>query len=185
MMKGAIDLSINMLVMIIISLIILGSGITLLYNFIGGAEDIKAELDQRTAQELERLLVDQGERVALPLHAATVLRGENHVFGIGILNIKNEATDFQIMVDLSAAFNKQDELIPANTINLNHWIFYDESTFSLESNEHRKEAILVTVPKNAESGKYVFVATVINPPCSVVDAECRYGNPQTFFVTVE
>lgn len=185
MKKGAIDLSMNVLVTIIISLVILGSGITLLYNFIGGAEELKAELDQRTAQELERLLVDQGERVALPLHAATVLRGENHVFGIGILNIKDGVTDFQIMVDLSDAFDKQNELIVTSTIDLNQWIFYDESIFSLDANEHQKEAILVTVPKDAVPGKYVFVATVVNPPCAVVDADCRYGNPQTFFVTVE
>lgn len=184
-MKGAIDLSMNVLVTIIISLVILGSGITLLYNFIGGAEDIKRELDERTAQELERLLVDQGERVAVPLHAATVLRGENHVFGIGILNIKDETTNFQINVELSDAFTKQDEIIDVITIDLTRWIFYDDSIFSLEANEHRKEAILVTVPKDAESGRYVFVATVVNPPCAVDDADCRYGNPQTFFVTVE
>lgn len=184
-MKGALDLSMNVLVMIIISLVILGSGITLLYNFISGAEEIKAELDQRTAEELERLLVDQGERVALPLQATTLLRGENHVFGLGILNIKEEATDFEIKVELSAAFNKQDQQLDVNNINLDEWLLYDETIFSLESNEHRKEAILVTVPKTAESGKYVFVATVVIPPCPLIDADCRYGNPQTFFVTVE
>ena len=172
--RGAIGLSINILVIIIISLVILGSGVTLLYKFISGAEEIKGELDVRTDQELERLLVDQGQRVALPLHAATVLRGETHVFGLGILNI-GPKEDFQIFVSLSDAFNEQNEVI--TNVDEDEWIFYDESKFTLEQNENQKEPILVSVPKDAVPGSYVFVATVSTTEI--------YGNPQTFFVTVE
>src|SRR3989338_1661935 len=84
--KGAIELSVNTLVVVIISLVILAGGITLLYKFIAGAEEIKADLDARTTEELERLLVQQGKKVALPLHVADVERGKTHVFGLGILN---------------------------------------------------------------------------------------------------
>src|SRR3989344_8163548 len=99
--KGAIELSMNMLVMIIISIVILTGGMVLLYKFIGGAEDIKSQLDTRTDSELERLLVDQGKQVALPLHTATVTRGESHVFGIGILNIGSVGNEFLLRVELS------------------------------------------------------------------------------------
>ena len=90
MKKGALGLSVETLVIIIISLVILSAGITLIYQFISGAEDIKAQLDQKTQEELDRLLVTQGKKVALPMHVATIRRGESHVFGIGILNTFDE-----------------------------------------------------------------------------------------------
>ena len=176
--RGAVGLTINTLVIVIISLVILSSGVTLLYKFIGGAQQVQRDLDQRTANELERLLVDQGKMVALPLQSATVFRGETHVFGIGILNIRSDLDQFQITVVYSEGFNQQNELIP--NVDLDEWLLYNEETLLIEENEHKKEGILVSVPKNAESGRYIFVATVTTPD----EGNDRYGNPQTFFVTV-
>src|SRR3989344_2758265 len=98
--KGAIGLAVDVLVIIIISLVILAGGITILYKFIGGAEQTKAQLDERTNQELERLLVDQGQQVALPLHTAAIERGDSHVFGLGILNIGGVGNQFKVQVEL-------------------------------------------------------------------------------------
>ena len=66
MKKGALGLSIETLVIIIISLVILSAGITLIYQFISGAEEVKAQLDQKTQDELDRALTAQGKKVALP-----------------------------------------------------------------------------------------------------------------------
>ncbi|MBI2112052.1 hypothetical protein HYT52_00760, partial [Candidatus Woesearchaeota archaeon] len=83
--QGAISLSMNLLVILIISLVILGMGVTLLYKMVGTALVEKEKLDARTQQELLRLLVDEGKKVALPLHIADLYGNEKHVFGIGIL----------------------------------------------------------------------------------------------------
>jgi hypothetical protein len=88
----------NMLVVIILSLVILVGGVAFLYKLIAGAEQIKTDLDYRTQAELERLLVEQGQQVALPFRQATVNRGDHHVFGLGILNI-GEKQEFHIKVN--------------------------------------------------------------------------------------
>lgn len=179
--KGAIGLSIEALVIIIISLVILSAGITLVYQFIGGAEDIKAQLDLKTQDELERLLVGQGKKVALPLHVATVARGEGHVFGLGILNTYDTTESFQVRIRLNKVTdeNKADITSQVNPQNIAAgWPLFNTAFIAIESNAHDKEAILIQVPKDAVKGEYIFVAEVFD------SKNALYGNPQTFIVKV-
>ena len=177
--KAAIDLSINLIVTVIISLVILGGGIALLYKFIGGAEQVKTDLDQRTSQELERLLIDEGKQVALPLHTVNINRGDSHVFGLGVLNIGPES-DFLITVQLIKVVDAQNQDITAQ-IEQNEpatWLLYNQESIHLQENEAYKEAILVEIPTTAPAAQYIFSARVIsnNEP---------YGNPQTFYVNAK
>ncbi len=175
--KAAIGLSINTLVVIIISLIILAGGVTLLYKFIGGAEQLKTDLDTKTEAELEKLLVDQGKRVALPLQVASVSRGEGHVFGLGILNIGGVGNSFRIIVDLSAALDELENEFTAPEAN--SWSFYDDNAIIIPESGHEKKGIMVTVPKDAKKGKYIFNAKII------LENGEQYGNTQKFYVNVK
>ena len=178
--RGAIGLSIETLVIIIISLVILSAGITLVYQFIHGAEDIKAQLDLKTQDELERLLVSQGKKVALPLHVATVSRGDSHVFGLGILNTYDTTENFQIRIRLNkvADETKKDITSQVNLQNIAGWALYNNAPLAIESNANDKEAILIQVPKDAIKGEYIFVAEVFDSKNNL------YGNPQTFIVAI-
>jgi len=178
--RGAIDLSIETLVIIIISLVVLSAGITLIYQFIGGAEDIKAQLDLKTQDELERLLVGQGKKVALPLHVATVPRGDSHVFGLGILNTYDATESFQVQIRLNKVTDetKADVTAQVDQLNVAGWALYNTAPVAIESNANNKEAILMQVPKDAIKGEYIFVAEVFDSKNNL------YGNPQTFIVKV-
>src|SRR3989344_4798947 len=162
--RGAIGLSIEALVIIIISLVVLSAGITLIYQFIGGAEDIKSSLDQKTQDELERLLVGQGKKVALPLHVATVPRGESHVFGLGILNAYDATEYFQVRIRLNkvADETKADITSQLDAQGIAGWALYNTASIAIESNANNKEAILIQVPKDAAKGEYIFIAEVFD-----------------------
>ena len=178
--RGAIELSMNVLVIIILSLVILAGGITLLYKFIGGAEDVKQVLDERTNDELERLLVDQGKQVALPLHTASVLRGESHVFGIGILNVGRSGTEFKLDIHLAKVIDEQERDLTAqiDKAAVERWLLYKTTSIILDENEHTKESILVKVAADAFKGQYIFDAKVV-----YANGE-QYGNIQKFIVDV-
>ncbi len=176
--RGAIDLSINIIIIIIISLVILGLGVTLLFSFITGAEDIKLQLDARTDAELERLLVNQGEMVSLPFHVATIERGDNRVFVLGILNIDPAAEQFFIIVELSKALDEEmQEITPLVKEQAESWLLYEADALPLREHEHRKEAILVNPSKDALKGQYIYKARVYSN-------NVQYGNTQTFIVNV-
>ncbi|MEW5897087.1 MAG: hypothetical protein AB1668_05315 [Nanoarchaeota archaeon] len=182
--QAALSLSMEVLVVIIISIVILVGGISLLYKFIGGAEDIKGELDRKTQDELERLLVDQGMRVALPLHAADVQRGENHVFGLGILNTFNSRQGFIIQIALKKVVDETQKDITSqvNSADVIKWALYNADPIFLDPVEHRKEPILINVPKDAIKGQFIFSALV---RANIDGKDIAYGNPQTFIVNVK
>lgn len=173
-------MSIETLVIVIIALVILGLGITLLYKFIGGAESIKTTLDERTDDELERLMVDQGKQVALPLHVADISRGSNHLFGIGILNIGGVGNQFQIQAGIGKVINEQGQDITSSAdLNyINTWLLFNQEPIQIEENQHHKEAILVNVPKDAQKGQFIYNV-------QVVASGQPYGNIQKIVVNIK
>ena len=84
---------------------VFGSGIAFLYKLMGSAEEFKGSLDSKTAEQLNRLLVDQGQKVALPRQSVYTESGKITSFGIGILNIQESkyGTKFTIKIESSVA----------------------------------------------------------------------------------
>lgn len=177
--KAAIELSINMLVVIIISLVILGSGVALLYKFMGQAGKMEEQLDQRTKDELRRLLIDQGRQVAISLRTATIQRGESQVFGLGILNSGGVGDQFQMEIELASALDPQEEEISLPAAGgWETWFLYEKDFIVIEENSHYPAQILVTPAKTAPPGKYIFKLRVKLPDGN------QYGNTQNLIVEV-
>jgi len=176
--QGAISLSMNLLVILIISLVILGMGVTLLYKMVGTALIDKEKLDARTQQELLRLLVDEGKKVALPLHIADLYGNEKHVFGIGILNVESENNLFQLSIELDGAFDLEGNKITSE-FSPSEWLLYYQDNIKIEQSSHHIEPILVTVPGNAQKGKYLFNVKILKGSDG-----SQYGNTQKFIVNV-
>ncbi len=183
--KASLELSMNTLVVVIISLVILSGGITLLYKFISGAEDTKTQLDERTQQALENMIVDQGKQVALPFHTAIVERGEVHVFGIGVLNIYPasdargspftiEITPVKLLSETGEETEGFDDTAKANAL---RWIEYDSGEFFLQENQHTKQIIVAAPDENTKIGQYIFTVRVKHEGSS-------YGTVQKMYVTV-
>lgn len=170
-------MSINALVIIIISLVIFGGGISLLYKLMAGAESFKATLDQKTEAELRRLLEIESQKVALPLHTAYLYPGEFHSFGLGILNIEEEEKEFNIEIRLSKALDeKEDEISPPPDIS--GWLLFVPGPYSIKPNEYKLIPIGVEAPKNALKGTYIFDVEVLT------DGE-KYDNIKKFYVIVK
>ncbi len=176
MNRKAIELSINMLVVIIISLVILGSGVALLYKFMHQAGELEEQLDQRTREELRRLLIDQGRQVALSLRTAAIQRGESQVFGLGILNSGGVGNQFKVEVELSRASGPDGEDISLSGTET--WFLYETGYVTIEENAHYPARILVTPARTAPPGKYHFKIRVMLPDGN------QYGNTQNLIIEV-
>ena len=175
MKKGAIELSINTLVVIILALVILGMGITFLYKLIGNATDLKTTLDARTQEELLHLLVDEGKQVALPFRQATIERSKNHIFGIGINNI-GDKDQFHLEAKLLKVV-KDKEDVTDEVSGTQTWLLYPKEPFELSENEHHTQGIAVIVPRDALPAQYTFEIRVFS-------STGQYGNVQNIIVDV-
>lgn len=183
--KAVLGLSMEFLVTVIISLVILAGGVALLYTFIEGGKKAQEDLDQRTQEELERLLVDEGKQVALPLHTAEISAGESHLFGIGILNIGGlETEEFMIKVEPLKLINQNNQAEDiSGDQSVKDWLLYNNEILKIKENEHFSEKIFVEVPKTAKKGQYIFEAKVFS--IGTGGTELQYGNTQNFYVTVK
>ncbi len=156
--KGAIGLSVNMIVIIIISLVVMGLGISMLYTLVGESAELHEGISQKTDAELERLMTDQGKKVAVPFSVATVARGDTHVYGLGIANVGGTGNEFFVKVELSNIVDsKENEITPSGYDQaVQKWLRFRKGSITVEEEDHHKEPILIRVPSNAIKGQYSF-----------------------------
>lgn len=155
--KG-IELSLNFFVTIIISLVVLTASLSLLYKFVAQSEVTQQDLDERTKGEIAALL-DQGNQITIPFSRQTLPKREEHVFGVGILNVL-EQKEFKLVVELSSAESKTGIDI-SKDVKLDQWVSYIDTPFVLKKNERHAIKILATVPKEAAAGTYIFNVKVL------------------------
>lgn len=182
MNKKAIQLSINFLVIVIISLAIFGMGIVFVNKIFFSAGKKIAEMDLKTKEELAMLL-DEGDKVAMPFFQKTVIHGKTATFGIGILNTKSAAA-FTVVVKFDEAYDKANKKIcdfsdwehgegpyasegcksdPDGVYtdqNDNGWLAYDHSPHTIEPNEQGKYTIAINSEKDTPRGVYIFNVAV-------------------------
>jgi hypothetical protein len=161
MNKRAIELSINFLVVVIISMVILSTGILLIKRYFGVAEEIKTQLDEQTIAHIEELL-DQGDIVAMPLKRKTIESGNSDIFGLGVININEANTFFNVNIALSKLVKEDKTTLNPADLNYNpeDWLLYEKS-FNLEFKENKKIAIRLAVPDGVYQGTYIYDVEVL------------------------
>ncbi len=163
--KKAFALSINFVVILIISIIVFSMGIYVVNRFFEYAKEEKLRWDVLTRQEIDAAL-DSGDRVAIPRYKTTVGNGEFGTFGVGILNILGTEKDFKVDISFALASYQGSEICnPATAAscgNPDSWIktVYDEAPpidFTLKIKNNEKKDFLVGFSlKGAKKGTYVF-----------------------------
>lgn len=167
MNKKAFSLSINFIVILIISIIVFSMGIFLVNKLFSFADEEKLRWDDMTQKEIEAAL-DSGDRVAIPRFKKTIGNGDFDTFGIGILNVlQGPDKDFNVSINFALASDKDGALIcdninPGPCGNPESWLrtTYDETepiTFKIPIKSNEKKDFLVGIKVDgAPKGTYVF-----------------------------
>jgi len=95
--KGAIQLSMTFIVMLIIAIVVFMLSLAFLGDFFSQATELKGSLDEQTKTQIETLLAGNA-RVAIPIDTRDIKRGDSTSFGIGIKN--TDATKEHFLVQL-------------------------------------------------------------------------------------
>ena len=182
MNKKAIELSVNFLVILIISIVIFVGGVSLTSKFLKVIEGREVEIDEQTRRQIESLLID-GHRVAIPIDQYRVHLGGFQTIGLGIYNTLADGTDeFRVSMSYKRAYDANNIEIDAFEnppapdctdtycfIDQN-WIFgREDQSFSIGTNQYELVPLVVTVDGNMDlnkktrSGTYEFNVCVC--PC--------------------
>jgi len=171
--KKGLELSINFMVILIMSIVIFVGGIYFTNKFFNVANKQKQDIDQETEAQIRNLLSD-GAKVAVPFNKASLNKNEGHVFGVGIHNIHQGRAVFLINVtyDDKSAFDPRGNPIGANSTYMNQWLLFSNGNVSVDPNSDKNVAIYAKVKgKINESsgplkGEYAFNVCVYEKPAT-------------------
>ena len=179
MNKKAFELSINFIVILILSIVIFGFGIKFTYDIMYKASEIKDITMKEIEAHLEDILCDSSERLCIGISAKEIRPNKPGFFTLGILNIGDES-EFYIDVEAGKAYDKYDNEI-SNPLS---WLL--ENKLTINSNEQEKVGIAVQVPGGTDKGTYVlnvYVCRNESFSCEK-DSTKRYGATQKLYVVV-
>lgn len=155
--RASLELSAQMIVILIISIAILGMGLILVRKIYSSAIRDVGDIDQRTKDILFDQL-DRGERVVNPFNRQEVPRRKMASFDIALRNQLNSngGNNFRLNVTPS--------LVPAGVVKdeVHNWtIAGDEYPLNIKeeyvlNNKREAMRIVIAVPKDAVAGTYAF-----------------------------
>lgn len=182
--KGAIELSLNFIVILVISIIIFGFGV----RFISKLSSQATELGDLTISNLDEkignLICEGSERVCVGIDHKIIKREEFDVFGVKILNVLTpsdgrDGQEFDVEISASNPLGfKKDKTPITTTPSFNGLLFNPqkrENVF-IKKNEEKNIGIGIQVPTNAVSGTYIFnvkIRTLMN------------GQPNQLYVPIQ
>jgi hypothetical protein len=173
--KKGIELSINFIVILILSIAIFGFGIVFLRNMMEEVEDITKITEKDFENHMENLLCDSSEKMCIGTNRKEINRNRVGFFTLGIRNTYDEIKDFYIDVEEDEDFQSDSEI----KVKLNNEL-------RLEPNEHEQVGIAVGVPGGIEKGTYVLnvYACIDEYSSCEEDSDKRYGTTQKIYVVV-
>jgi len=177
--KKGIELSVNFLVVLIISIVIFGFGARFIYTLASEATGLSKltldELDKRIGE----LFCEGSDKVCLGIDRKVVRKGELGVFGLRLINVL-DSQEFTIVLTKSKAFDKEGTEITSTD---NKLIYFpkDARPIDLKRNEEGDIGFGIEVPKNAVSGTYIFDINIEAPS---LPAPQKYTNTLKIYVEV-
>lgn len=194
--KKGIEFTVGFIVMLILTIVVFGLSISLLFKWFGQAEELQAEIDKRTQEQILAALRTGNQLVVIPFSIQEAPRGGTASFGIGVRNIGNEG-QFSIALSYSGAYAPDGSTIAVDPAYIaNNWLgnFYVVDTFTLKRNQQDVKPVLLRADVNVANGRptvkgdYVFNLCVYNKPLradGTPEAPCDVGqfrtNPSVFY----
>ncbi len=193
------ELSIGLIVILILSVLIFSMSLYYLFTWFGRAEQLKAEIDKQTEEQILAALKTGNQLVAIPIAVQQVKRGNAATYGIGVRNIAAEGA-FSMATTFSGAYTPDGRTITVDETYLTEkWLgaFANTPTFRLRKNEQKVIPQLIKADLNiaqgapTPKGDYVFNICVYDSglrPDNTPPSECstgQYKNDPTVFYTAK
>lgn len=174
--KKGIELSVNFIVVLIISIVLFGLGVKFIRDIALQATDITKMTIEEVDRRIDNLICEGTARVCLGTDSKIINRGKTGFFGVKIMNVLS-SQNFDIIVSrpmpLGIAKN-QKEIFKDDFV----WIPKDGRSVFIKQNEEKLIGIAIQVPSNAVSGTYIFDVNI-----QTQDAK-PYSQVQKFYVNV-
>lgn len=169
--KAAIELSVNFLVIMLISIIIIILGFVLVNRVISSGTNEMFKVDDRLRAQIEDLLIRENRLVAIPIVEKSIDRGRGDFFGIGVMNLELYPQNFSVNVTFDKAFNRRTGSELTGTSNINDWIVLEDMV-KIQARERYVFSVGFQVPRNVQDGLYIFNVSITNST-NIPESHCE------------
>jgi|GEM_PF-3115035 len=179
--RKGMEIAVSTVVVLIIGIIVFGSGIFLMGKINKGIGDIEKNMDSNTENQLRAQLASGGV-VAVPESGKVIRRGQTANYWIAIRNTLNKDQEFTVKTEFRRALTENEEdMFPQLTNDIQndvqHWIAGQGiDTIEVKNNDARFLDVYIrpgtVLDKSALAGSYFFNVCVLmegaNPdePCT-------------------
>ncbi|MEM4246895.1 MAG: hypothetical protein QXR48_01380 [Candidatus Woesearchaeota archaeon] len=155
MNKKGLELSLTVIVTLIISILIFIGGIAMVWKFFAGAEEIKSGIEQQTKNQIEALLRQGTEIVAIPVNTQTIPVGKEATFGLGIRNI-GEDRGFYVGISYAGIYDKSGKPLGMGTKEHieQHWLgaFKTQGPINIRHNKYEIVPLRIRTASTVDEG---------------------------------
>ena len=138
--RAAIELSLNFIVILIISIVIMVLGIALVTKFFSQTTTSQTEISSQLEQEIINSL--RGDNpVSIPYYNIELTGGQTKLVGVGILNIFGDQRQFKVSIT-----NPSSDITVINT--------NKDKPITINKGANFVETVAIGVPKGKEPGSY-------------------------------
>ncbi len=175
--KRGIELSLNFIVILIISIVIFGFGVRFIYKLSSQATELQGLTLSELDDKIGNLICEGSDRVCIGEDRKTIPRTKFEVFGLKVVNILDDK-EFRIEVNASnpIGFQKDRSDIP-DIVRL--IILPSSRQTEIKKNEEKNLGIGIEVPSNAAPGTYIFNINITD-----LDTNTAYTSIQKIYVDV-
>lgn len=204
--KRGIELSVNFMVVLILSIAIIGFGIKFLYNIVHETTKLEQVSGEQLDAKIADLICADEEKVCIGKDTKKIPRGKSDVFGVKILNTENSDKTFNVYVQVprpdcgvkkdgfpvntqveckyDAATKKAIQVIHGgpSAIPAGSYASFERSV-AVPGKEEKTIAIAFDVPKDLQtSGTYIFNVRVRDSIAAATDPD--YTSTKKIYVEV-
>jgi hypothetical protein len=175
--KGAIELSVNFIIVIVISIVIVAGGFVIFYNLKNKAVDFVTTVDIQTQERLKAMMMSDNIDVVVYPQDLSIDNGKKALVSFGITNTLNEKQNFLIQNSYTLFYFENPDMAgvdvkslpplqrPSFVIGTNS--VGDTLLGSADPKDQLMRGIFISMGKNAKSGQYIYTFTIQRAPISV------------------
>lgn len=162
--RGAIELSMNTIIIVVIGITILVLGLRWIYGIFGGLEEQQQQLERLTNEKIIELFGESDDAINLPTSFIKVSQGKKHNLRVIMRNIWGETHNFKYIMEADSIPKSIQSSVVMQNIN---WYKKD---IKLNSGAGFQDYISIDT-KNFPLGVYRFRAKITCLDCSPQEEE--------------
>lgn len=176
--KRAMELSINFIVVLIISIVVFAFGIQFAYRLMHDADELSIDMLDDLEQSMEKLRCDSSDLVCIGMSSKEIRVHRTDIFTLGIMNTYDKEQTFSIKVENGLATLRDGTELPTHTI-----ATLTRKSVAISPNKQELMGIAVKVPGGTKPGTYVINVYVCKGSVCTKESD-HYGTVQKLYVNV-